>query len=303
VVGIGLAALDYLGIVPRMPRFDDAEAVEVQEWVTSGGGPVATALVALARLGVPVAYVGLLGDDAAGRQIRREFAREGVDVSHLRHHPGVRSPTVMVMVEAEMGRCAFVAFRDPGVTFTLTSKHRELIAGPDFLHLDGWYASAGIPAARLARAAGVQVSLDAYRVDERTPEWVSVTDVLIATESFPPRYTGQSDLAQASERLLSQGPSLVVTTFSERGCFVATKEKQFHVPGFPVKAIYTTGAGDVFHGAFLYGLLQNWDLAQTARFCQRRRCPDLPRAGWPSQHPFAAGIGGVFGPLINKSIC
>jgi len=266
VVGIGYAALDYLGIVRRMPQFDDVEAAEVEEWTMSGGGPVSTALVALARWGVPVGYVGLLGNDMAGWQIRQEFTREGVDVSNLRHQSGERSPTVLVLVEAETGRRAFIAFKDSETSLTLTPQDHELIKRAEFLHLDGWYADVGIPAARVARAAGGRVSLDAYKVDRRTPEWVSVTDILIATESFPQRYTGQSDLIDASRILLSQGPSLVVTTLSERGCLVATAEGHFYVPGFAVRVVDTTGAGDVFHGAFLYGLLQNWDLAWTARF-------------------------------------
>jgi sulfofructose kinase len=266
VVGVGYAVLDYLGIVPGMPRFDDAEAITVQDWTASGGGPVSTALVSLARLGVPVAYVGLLGDDAAGRQIRQELAREGVDVQSLRHQSSVRSATVLVLVEAGTGRRAFVAFKDSEPAFALTPEDSALITEARFLHLDGWYPDTAFQAARLARTVGVPVSLDAYRVTERTPEWVSLSDVLIATESFPRRYTGQTDLAKACEVLLSQGPSLVVTTLSERGCFVATKETQFQSPGFPVEVVDTTGAGDAFHGAFLYGLLQEWDLPSTARF-------------------------------------
>lgn len=266
VVGIGCAVLDYLGMVARMPQFDDAEAVEAREWKVSGGGPVATALVTLARLGASAGYLGLVGDDAIGQQIREEFARERVDVRRLRHDPGVRSPVAIVLVEAATGRRAFIAFREPALEFELEPEDVEMITAARFLHLDGWHPDVSLAAAHLARAAGVQVSLDAYRINGRTADWVSVTDVLIATESFPHRYTGEHDLRRASELLLSQGPSLVVTTLSERGCYVATREDQFLVPGFRVDVVDTTGAGDAFHGAFLYGLLQGWDLAHTARF-------------------------------------
>jgi ribokinase len=89
---------------------------------------------------------------------------------------------------------------------------------------------------------------------------------LIASEPFPRAVTGHSDLRQASEALLDEGPRLVVTTLSERGCFVANREEAFHAPGIKVPVVDTTGAGDAFHGGFLYGLLQGWDLARTARF-------------------------------------
>ena len=103
VIGIGYAALDYLAIVPRMPRFDEAEAVEVSGWQVSGGGPASTALVQLARLGVPAGYLGQLGDDVVGRQIRQDLERYGVDLRFLRLDPGMTSPAVMVLVEAGTG--------------------------------------------------------------------------------------------------------------------------------------------------------------------------------------------------------
>lgn len=266
VVGIGCAVIDYLGVVPRMPRFDDAQAVEVREWSMSGGGPVATALVTAARLGVSAGYIGVLGDDPVGRQIREEFVHGGVDVSHLRHDSSLRSPTAVVLVEEGTGRRAFIGFRDAPGAFPLTIEDRRAIAEAQILHLDGWYSDTGITAARLARAAGVTVSLDAYRIDDRTPEWISVADVLIATESFPQRYTGQADLVKASELLLDEGPRVVVTTLSESGCMVVTREAQFLVPGYAVKVVDTTGAGDAFHGAFLSGMSRGWDLARTAAF-------------------------------------
>ena len=266
VVGVGFAVIDYLGIVPQMPQFDDICAVGVQDWLVCGGGPVGTALVAMARLGVRVAYIGLLGDDMIGREVRHEFVREGVDVCNLRHQPGLRSPTTLVLVEARTGRRAFISFRDSEAEMALTPADRQVIESARILHLDGWYPDRGLPAARVARDAGVQVSLDAYRITDRTPEWVALTDVLIAAEPFPESFTGHSDLQQASKALLEEGPRLVVTTLSERGCFVASREEAFHVPGIRVPVVDTTGAGDAFHGGFLYGLLQGWDLARTARF-------------------------------------
>ncbi|MGQ9586103.1 MAG: carbohydrate kinase family protein [Anaerolineae bacterium] len=266
VVGVGYAALDYLGVVAGMPQFDDAESVKPVEWLISGGGPVATALVALARLGVPVAYIGLLGDEMVGHEIRREFVREGVDVTHLRHQKGLRSPTSFVLVEVGTGRRAFISFRDRHQGFDLTPADRRVIERARILHLDGWYPEAALPAARIAKGAGVLVSLDAYIVSEETDEWVSLSDVLIANESFTWRYTGHRDLEKAAGTLLDQGPRWVVTTLGERGCFVATCKECFHMPGFAVKVVDTTGAGDAFHGAFLYGLLQGWSLAHIARF-------------------------------------
>jgi ribokinase len=266
VIGIGYAVIDYLGIIPHMPQFDDVRSAGVQEWLVSGGGPVGTALVALARLGARVAYIGQLGDDMIGRAVRREFVREGVDVSRLQHRTDVRSPSTLALVEAGTGRRAFISFKDPDADMELAPSDRRAIESAAILHMDSWYPALGLPAARIARQAGVQVSLDAYRMTDRTAEWVALTDILIAAEPFTRDYTGHTDLEQASRALLEQGPHLVVTTLSERGCFVATQDTMFHAPGLEVTVVDTTGAGDAFHGAFLYGLLQAWKLPQIARF-------------------------------------
>jgi len=251
--------------VQTMPQLDDPQSASVSAWTISGGGPVATAMAALGRWGVPAVYVGVLGDDMAGRRIRAAFVEGGVDVSRLRHRSEMRSPVSLVLVEEETGRRAFLSLRDLDPGFGLTPSDRRLIQEASFLHLDGWYPTLGIAAAEVARRAGVTVSLDGYRVDERTPEWVSLTDVLIATETFPERFTGEGELEKACEELLRRGPELVVTTLGERGCYVKTQDRQFYSRGFQVDVVDTTGCGDVFHGAFLYGLLQEWPLTRVAR--------------------------------------
>lgn len=290
VVGVGCAALDYLGVVAGMPSFDDPESAKAEPWLISGGGPVATALVALARLGVATSYLGVLGDDMVGRAVTEEFARQDVDVSHLRHDRTFRSLTSLVLVEAGTGRRAFVSFKDSDPGFEWAERDRELIREARFLHLDSWYPAIGVPAAEIAREAGVPVCLDAYRVDARTAEWVALADLLIANESFPRRYTGEDDLERACRRLLAQGPTVVVVTLSERGCLVATREESFHVEGFPVQVVDTTGAGDVFHGAFLYGLLEGWPLAETASFANAAGALACRRLGGRSAIPSLAEL-------------
>ncbi|MGC8879378.1 MAG: carbohydrate kinase family protein [Anaerolineae bacterium] len=298
VVGIGYAALDYLGVVPRMPQFDDVESVKPLKWLVLGGGLVATALVVLSRLGVPVAYLGLLGDD-----------QEGVDVSRLRHQAGVRSPTTLVLVEAGTGRRAFISFHDRHPGFGLAPADCQMIEQAKALHLDGWHPEIALPAARIARDAGVLVSLDAYTVSEGMEEWVSLSDVLIANEAFACGYTGYRDLEKAANALCKEpacsaeklhrlprpgkGSQRVAEPGSEVGGDDAGRERlfcrhprgAFFAPGFTVDVVDTTGAGDAFHGAFLYGLSQGWDLARTARFANAVGALTCRRLGGRSSIP------------------
>ena len=205
VVGVGCAALDYLGVVSGMPSFDDAESVKAGPWLISGGGPVATALVTLARLGVPASYLGVLGEDIVGQAVRAEFVRAGVAVDHLRHDPALRSFTSFVLVEQGTGRRAFISFRGADPAFDWSPQDRDVIRQAQFLHLDGWYPQIALPAARIAREAGVQVCLDAYRVGEGTADWVALTDVLVAPSPFPRGTPGKRSSSEPPKSSWTRG--------------------------------------------------------------------------------------------------
>jgi sulfofructose kinase len=284
VVGLGYCSLDYLGIVPGRPEFD-VETVSLSDFAKSGGGPVSTALVALARLGARTGYIGVLGEDEGGAFLKEEFEREGVDLSRLRMQAGARSQICMVLVEAGTGRRSILCYRAKG-GLVLDEADRTYISSARYLHLDGYHMRAAITAARWARTDGVRVSFDANRPRPGLDELLPLVDVLIASERFPPAYTGQGDQVRAGRSLLEMGPEVVVITLGAAGCLCLWGDRVSRVPGFQVDVVDTTGAGDAFHGAFLYGLLQGWELERTAIFANAVaaiNCTRLSgRAGLPS---------------------
>ena len=168
----------------------------------------------------------------------------------------------------------------------LDEADRTYLSSARYLHLDGNHMGAAITAARWARADGVKVSFDANRPRSRLDELLPLVDVLIASERFPPAYTGQEDQVRAGRSLLEMGLEIVVITLGAEGCLCLWEDQVIHVPGFQVDVVDTTGAGDAFHGAFLYGLLQGWELERTAIFANAVaaiNCTRLSgRAGLPS---------------------
>jgi sulfofructose kinase len=264
VVGLGYCSLDYLGIVPGRPEFD-VDTVSLSDFAQSGGGPVSTALVTLARLGACTGYIGVLGEDEGGVFLKGEFEQEGVDLSRLRMQSGARSQICMVLVETDTGRRSILCYRAAG-ELVLDDADQTYISSARYLHLDGNHMDAAITAARWARADGVKVSFDANRPRPRLDELLPLVDVLIASERFPPAYTGHDDQVRAAASLLEMGPEMVVITLGAKGCLYLWEDRAIHVPGFHVDVVDTTGAGDAFHGAFLYGLLQGWELERTAIF-------------------------------------
>ena len=265
VVGLGYCAWDYVGIVDRVPEFD-APTVSLADFVASGGGPVSTALVALARLGARTGYLGVVGDDEFGLSIKRAFEGEGVDVSHLRVQPKARSAVCIVLVHASTGLRSMLCYRGTYRDVELQQTDYPYISSARFLHLDGHHMSAAITAARWMRKAGGTVVLDANRPRPRLDELLPWVDVLITNASFPLAYAGQQDIRDAAREWIRAGAKLVVTTLGENGCLCFCDDESLHVPGFAVRVVDTTGAGDAFHGAFIYGLLHGWSLLRTATF-------------------------------------
>jgi len=145
------------------------------------------------------------------------------------------------------------------------------ITSASYLHLEGMHSEAAQQAAKWMHAAGKKVSLDCAKSDGRSiwdklRELVPLTDILICGSGFGRALTGHADLWRAGEAMLSLGPQIVVQTEGKDGSYTITAEERFHTPAFDVEVVDTTGAGDVFHGAYLAGLLRGWDLRMVAVF-------------------------------------
>lgn len=266
VVGIGAATVDMLTLVDHFPvgrEVQRAIAMTIQ-----GGGPVATAMVTLARLGARTAMVDALGDDWRGVLIRDEFRREQVLTDYLVLRPGGTSATSCILVEQAGGARAVMYTPGTAPELLPTDVPRALMQSARFLHVNGRHWDACLHAIQLARAANCQVSFDGgadrYRPEMR--ELVPLTDICIVARDFAERYTQEPEIERAAQVLAGAGPGLVVITDGTRGSWIHPRgERPFHQPAyrFP-KTVDTTGCGDSYHGAFLFGLLRGMKLAEAA---------------------------------------
>jgi len=263
VVGVGACLADCLNVFPGLPELDTKNPVG--PWSLQGGGPVGTALVTLARLGVSTAMVGKVGDDLFGSFARSEFLRERVDVSHVIVEPGRTSPLAVILIDEFTGKRTILYSLGTLTPIQPEEIPRELITGAKVLHLEGFQKEGELYAAKLAREAGVTVVYDADQGRPGTEDLLPYVDILIAAREFAEQYTG-SPAEQALDQLFKLGFKLAAVTLGDRGCLCQTSEGQFHVPAFQVKVVDTTGAGDVFHGAFIYGLLKGWEPRKIAEF-------------------------------------
>lgn len=265
VVGFGLNAVDHLCVVDEFPRPDTKP--RVRAFARAPGGQAASAMVVCARLGLKAKYVGKVGGDETGAFSLESIRSEGVDVSDVGIVPGATNQLAMIIVDRSRGERTILWYRPNEIATRPNEVTPEKVAVGRVLLIDGHDADASAAAARIARERGVPVVLDAESVKDGTGDVVANTDILIASREFPERFTGNTGLDAAMSAVSESGPRVVCVTLGREGAVLRLVDgTTITSPGFDVAVEDTTGAGDVFHGAFVYGLLAAWPAARILDF-------------------------------------
>ncbi|MBI3666094.1 MAG: ribokinase, partial [Acidobacteria bacterium] len=265
VVGVGLNATDTLLLVPHFPEY--AGKALFSEEVLSPGGQVASAIVICRRLGLRAKYIGTIGDDFRGEIQMRSLVEEGVNVDHVQSRPGCPNQSAYIIVDRRTGERTVFWRRDECLRIHPSEIAPEQITCARLLHIDGHDTAAVEHSARLARSAGMPVTLDVDTVYHGLDGVLVNVNYLIASSEFPEQWTGEGDPFRALELIQQEyGMKVAGMTLGAYGA-LAYSEGRFHYsPAFVVNCMDTTGAGDVFHGAFCYGLLKDYSIDETLEF-------------------------------------
>ncbi len=260
-VGFGLNAVDHLIVVPEYPAFDTK--IRFLEHAQSAGGQSATAMVALRRLGLKTAYAGRFGSDQEGAFGLKTLQDDDVNVDFAEVVEGSRTQIAFITVDARSGERTIVWDRDERLAYKPDEAPVEFAPLGRVLHLDAHDPPACVRLARAARAAGTIVSADIDNVYAGLPELLPLIDILIGSKEFPQRVTGVVDERAALVELKNRyGCGVVGMTIGAAGAVVYHEGSFIESHGFeaPNCCRDTTGAGDAFHGAFLYGFLTGEDI-------------------------------------------
>lgn len=264
IVGLGYTALDYLGIVPHLP--EENRKLELLEFTVQGGGPTATALVTARRLGLTASYIGKVGDDDFGRRMIEELEAEGVDTSSVIVEPDASSQFAFIMVDEHTATRTILWTRGSVSRIRPEEVDLDVIGSARALLVDDLEPAAALAAVRDANDHAVPVVIDAGSLRQGVEEILPHCDYIVASEIFAEQITGGNDYLRSLEALLAFGPEAVVVTLGEKGCVGLSEDGLIEAEGFEIEAVDTTGAGDVFHGAFLFAVLQGWDLYRSCVF-------------------------------------
>jgi sulfofructose kinase len=284
VVGMGLNSVDFLTVVPEFPAPNSK--MKMLQFSKQGGGQVATALVALSRWGVKAKYIGKVGADELGQFSLESMRQERVDISSVTIEPNVTNQVATILVDGSTGDRTILWDRDDRLMYRGGELRKEEVCCGKLLHLDGHDIRAAIQCARWAKEENIPTVVDLDKVESLTSELIQEIDFLITSSRFPTLYAGISDQKAAFLELQKQAPGFLCTTLGPSGAMAWVNGEIFYADGLNVKALDTTGAGDVFHGGFIYGLLQNWEVEKILRFANAAaalKCLDLGgRRGIPT---------------------
>jgi sugar/nucleoside kinase (ribokinase family) len=297
IVGLGLATVDVMTLVPRLPGLD--EVFPARRILLEGGGPVATALVTASRLGASTAYLGPIAPTTWGALTRAGLEAQGVDTSHAPGREDGEQSSAVILVDEPSGQRSILYERGDLQDLAPAEVPAGLITVARALHLDGVHPEAACHAAEVARQAGVVVSFDggAGVAWDGTERLLSLVDLMVVARRFAEQVTGLADPLEAGPALLETcEPRQVVITDGLQGSWCwewvqgAAVDRSgsmlIHQPAFAVDVVDTTGAGDVYHGAYLYAYLQGWPVQRCLAFAAATaalKCKVLGgRAGIPT---------------------
>ena len=264
VIGIESPCLDFPLNMNSLPKSNGGARLNNYSW--QGGGKVSTGMIAAARLGAKCCQIGAVGDDIFGMACYKDFVRHGVDVSHMYIREGKTTPLSVVMSDLEtMGRSIVFAAGNCG-RVSDDEIPEDLLRDSKY-YFTAFLSDQSLRAAKIAKEAGAEVLIDADGYSETTIQNMGLIDYFIASEFFYKKLWQDTDYEAHCREMKALGPKVAMFTLGEKGCVgIDENDEFFQYPAYNVPVVDTVGCGDVYHGAFLAGLLQGWGGKRVAQF-------------------------------------
>jgi sulfofructose kinase len=265
VVGVGLNATDTLLLLPKFPAY--AGKVPFTEEILSPGGQVASAMVACAKLGLSVKYIGTVGDDVRGHIQMESLRISGINLDHVQVRANCPNQTAYILIDQTTGERTVLWSRPDCLRLEPGDITPDQITCARLLHIDGHDTPAVAKAAQIARSAGIPVTVDVDTIYHGFEAVLPHVDYLIASSEFPVQWTNERDPFKALERIQQEyGMHVAAMTLGAHGALARVEGRFVYSPAFVVNCVDTTGAGDVFHGAFCYAVLKNLPMREALDF-------------------------------------
>jgi sulfofructose kinase len=279
VVGVGCNSVDYVHRVAALPQANSPTAKQrLSGHSIMCGGQMATALAACASFGLKTAYLGAVGGDPNGRLIAEQLHQRGVDTSLILTRDCANRFAV-ITVDDESGDRFILWDRDERLNLLAAEIDVTAVGSARLVHVDNEDEPAAIAAARIARAADTPVTSDIDRVTAQTLELIDLVTVPILAEHVLGELTGVTDPERALRQLRRPHHAMACVTLGAAGAVLLVDDDVYHQPAVAIRAVDTTGAGDVFRAGFIYGLLSGYAARGLLAFANAAAAQSCTRAG------------------------
>jgi sulfofructose kinase len=265
IVGVGLNATDTLLLLNRFPAY--AGKVPFESEILSPGGQVASAMVACAQLGLRTKYIGTVGDDERGRIQLESLQGSGINLDDVYVRKNCPNQTAYILIDRSTGERTVLWQRPECLRLEPFEITPEKIVCARMLHIDGHDTPAVSRAAQIAHDHGIPVTVDVDTVYHGFDSVLPNVDYLVASSEFPGQWTSERDPLRALQTIQEQYKLRVASmTLGAHGAVARFEGKYYYSPAFVVNCVDTTGAGDVFHGAFCYAILRKMAMLEALEF-------------------------------------
>ena len=278
LVGVGLNATDTLLLVSKYP--EQGGKIAFQRELVSPGGQVASALATCGKLGLRTKYIGAVGDDERARIQMASLREARMNLDDVEIRAGCPNQSAYIVIDQSTGERTIFWHRPDCLSIDPAHITPEKIVCGRMLHVDGHDTPAVARAARIARDHQIPVSVDVDNIYPGFDQLLACVDYLVGSTEFPERWTGERDPFGALERLQNEYRLRVAAmTLGRYGALAREHGRFVYSPGFVVDCIDTTGAGDVFHGAFCYSVLKGATLRDALEFSNAMAALNCTRLG------------------------
>ena len=265
LLALGGIACDMLAVIPEIPSWEELEYIE--EYEMQQGGMAATAIVTASKLGANTEYIGGISNDPQGNFLKNNFKKYHVNINRICIFKNEITPFSFVLIQKGMSNRAFIHKKGIQERDKLCDEDIDL-TGVRFILFDGFYFDTALRTAKKAREQGI-ISVTDISQKNRSPrlrEYLDMIDYPVLSELFVKSYMDTDNVVNAGKRLYSRNNKALLVTCGAKGVYIITKNSVEFLPAFKVKPVDTTGAGDVFHGAFLFALWKGYKLTEAAIF-------------------------------------
>ena len=279
VIGVGANSVDYVYRLPQFPSPDGpASKLRITHHTISCGGQTATTLCTCAAMGLTPRYIGATGSDDNGQIMRDALVEHGVDIGQSLESDG-HNAFAVILLDQRQGERVVLWERPLGLDLAPGDLDPLVVCDTRLLHVDDVDIDTAIRAASMGRAAGVPITSDIERMDERTEELVAAVTIPIFAEHVLEPLTGERDVERALRKLRQRHAGMLSVTLGARGAMLLAGDRLYQAPGLPMPIVDTTGAGDVFRGGFIAALLRGDPPESILRFANAAAALSCTRLG------------------------